>query len=113
MKALYKDFINGYKQCHPCSKAIFDFVNRKANNFVTVCVSCGRQCVARRTSQRYLCYYYHMRNNSHSAPSAMAAAFKKHYWWPTETASKGNSLRPKCFIWETHIRNSRNSVGHQ
>ena len=26
-----------------------------------------------------------------------------------ETASNGNSLRPKCFIWETHIRNSRNS----
>ena len=43
-----------------------------------------RLCVARRTSQLYLCYYYHMRNNSHSAPSAMAAAIKKHYWWPTD-----------------------------
>ena len=39
----YKDFDHGYKQCSPCFQIMFEVLNKGANNFVNVCVSCGRQ----------------------------------------------------------------------
>eukprot|EP01048_Picozoa_sp_COSAG05_P009901 COSAG05_NODE_840_length_7027_cov_416.630052_7_plen_221_part_00 len=43
VRAVYKDFDNGYKQCSPTYNLMFAVLNRQANNFVQVCLSCGRR----------------------------------------------------------------------